>query len=43
MWRRIVVAIVLVAQVAGCANTKERLEREGIEVESGKVKRVFRF
>ena len=29
--------------LAGCAGTKENLEKRGIEIQGGKVRRVFRF
>ena len=35
--------VVGVAMLAGCAGTKENLEKRGIEIQGGKVRRVFRF
>jgi hypothetical protein len=37
------VLILVLTMLAGCAGTKEGLERHGIEVKGGKVFRVFRF
>ena len=40
-WSRVLLSVVLAAGCAGCS--KEALNRRGIEVKDGKVKRVFKF
>ena len=40
-WWRIILSIVVSAGAVGCS--REELNRRGIEVKDGKVKRVFRF
>ena len=41
-WRMGVLVLAAV-QLAGCADTVQRFKQRGIEFESGKVKRVYRF
>lgn len=41
MWT--VILLIALLQVAGCARTKENLDKRGIEFKSGKVMRTFRF
>lgn len=49
-WRWVIAAALLTGQLSGCAGvekrleqTKEDLEKHGIEMHSGQVVRVFRF
>ena len=35
--------LALTAAVTSCAGTKEAMDKRGIEMESGKVMKVFRF
>ena len=37
------ILVLLAAQLAGCSGTVQHLKQRGIEFDSGKVKRVYRF
>ena len=40
---RLGVLVLAAVQLAGCSGTVQHLKQRGVEFESGKVKRVYRF